>query len=253
MPSSRLRALLRCQLLASAALVCSPAFAQDAPAATSAPSASEAVGADEIIVTAQKRSERLMDVPLSISASTGDTLKQHGISSPGDLQKVVPGFTYAESAYGAPIFTIRGIGFYDEAIAIAPTVSVYVDQVPVPFSRMAEGTALDLERVEVLKGPQGTLFGQNSTGGAINYIAAKPTDTFHAGADISYARFNSVDAQGYVSGPLADGLTARIAGQYQRSDDWQKSVTSDRTLGSRRSGPGGLSSIIRRPKSSSSS
>lgn len=206
-----------------------PAYAQDAAA-----DAGAANETDEIVVTAQKRSERLSDVPMSITAASGDALLERGIKTAGDLQNVVPGFSYTESAYGAPIFTIRGIGFYDEAVAIAPTVSIYSDQVPVPFSRMAEGVTLDLERVEILKGPQGTLFGQNSTGGAINYIAAKPTKTFEAGANVGFARFGSVDAQGYVSGPLADGLTARLAGQYQRSGDWQRSVTSDRTLGSRR-------------------
>ena len=208
--------------------------AHPASASTEKVTEQTAFPANEIVVTAQKRSERLSDVPLSINAATGDTLKQHNINAPRDLEKIVPGFTFAESAYGAPIYTIRGIGFYDESIAIAPTVSVYVDQVPLPFSRMAEGTALDLERVEVLKGPQGTLFGQNSTGGAINYIAAKPTNQFHAGADLSYGRFNSLSGQGFISGPLSSNLTARLSAQEERSGDWQKSVTSNRSLGARR-------------------
>jgi len=235
--------LISYHFLAATMLYSGAAVAQEvAPAtdpmseAASAPPA--AAAADEaaygdIIVTAQKRSEKLSEVPLSITAATGDTLTKLGVSSAADLEKVVPGFTFAKSAYGAPVFTIRGIGFYDEAVAIAPTVSVYNDQVPVPFSRMAEGVGLDVERVEVLKGPQGTLFGQNSTGGAINYIARKPTDELEVGGDASYGRFNAVELQGYVSGPLSDTLRARVAGRYERSDDWQQSVTSNRTLGQR--------------------
>jgi outer membrane receptor protein involved in Fe transport len=210
-------------------LIPAPVLAQTAQPAGEA----EASQIGDIIVTAQKRSEKLSDVPLSISASTGEQLLKQGVTSVGDLQRVVPGLAYTQSPYGAPIFTIRGIGFFDEAVGISPTVSVYVDQVPLPFSRATEGASLDLERVEVLKGPQGTLFGQNSTGGAINYIAAKPTDSFKAGVDASYGRFNDVDLQGFISGPLSETLTARLAVRSNWRDDWQKSTSRIDTLGHR--------------------
>ena len=204
---------------------------------TSGPSqsatADESAQAEEIIVTAQRRSERLVDVPLSITVATGEQLAAQGVFSPGDLEKLVPGFTYQRSSYGVPVYTIRGVGFLDTALGVAPTVSIYVDQIPLPFSPMAAGAALDIERVEVLKGPQGTLFGQNSTGGAINYIAAKPTDEFAAGGDLSIGRFTSVEAQGFVSGPLSDTLGARLAVRTEQSGDWQKSYTRDATLGER--------------------
>src|ERR1700722_13970702 len=93
----------------------------------------------EVIVTAQKRSERLIDVPMSITTATGDQLAEQGITTPSDLEKIVPGFTYQMSTYGVPVFTIRGIGFYDNSLADAPTVSIYVDQVPLPYSIMTEG------------------------------------------------------------------------------------------------------------------
>lgn len=193
----------------------------------------EATRGDEIIVTAQRRSEKLSDVPISITVATGEQLESEGVFSPGDLEKLVPGFTYQRSSYGVPVYTIRGVGFLDTALGVAPTVSIYVDQVPMPFSPMAAGAALDLERVEVLKGPQGTLFGQNSTGGAINYIAAKPKDHFEAGGDVSIGRFTSVEAQAYVSGPLSETLGARLAVRTEQSGDWQKSYTRDATLGER--------------------
>jgi len=186
----------------------------DAP--TAAPPEIQSEG--EIVVTAQKRTERANEVPLSITAVSGDQLLKQGISTPADLVKVTPGLTYTESVSALPVYTIRGIGFFDDSTADSPAVSVYVDQVPLPFAIMTEGASLDPERVEVLKGPQGTLFGQNSTGGAINYVAAKPKDHFSAGADLTYARFNEVDAQGFVTGQLADGLTFRLADR--AADRW---------------------------------
>src|SRR6201999_3114668 len=94
--------------------------------------------------------------------------------------------------------------------------------VPIPFSPMTLGTTLDLQRVEVLKGPQGTLFGENATGGAINYIAEKPTDHFEAGGDLSYGRFSDLKFDAYASGPITDTLDGRIAIQTHNSDAWQK-------------------------------
>lgn len=187
--------------------------------------ASQLGDSEVIVVTAQKRSERLSDVPLSVTAVSGDRLAGLGVSSPADLEKVALGFNYRPSPQGSPVFQIRGIGFFEEAIGVAPTVSVYLDQAPLPFSSMAEGAAFDLERVEVLKGPQGTLFGQNVTGGAINYIAAKPTNTFHMGIDGTYGRFDAVDFGGFISGPLSDTLTARVAARVERRGDWQRTYT----------------------------
>jgi iron complex outermembrane recepter protein len=182
-------------------------------------------GLAEIVVTAQKRSEKINDVPISITAATGEQLQSLGITDTSQLTKLVPGFTYQATAYGNPIYTIRGIGFIDLALGSDPAVSVYVDQVPLPFSVSTRGSTLDLERVEVLKGPQGTLFGQDATGGAVNYIPAKPTRTLQSGIDVSYGRFNDVDISGFISGPLTDTLTARLAVRRESADGWQYSIT----------------------------
>jgi iron complex outermembrane recepter protein len=188
----------------------------------------------EIVVTAQKRSESINDVGMSISAISGDSLVRRGITDVSQLSRVVPGFNFSQNGgNGSPVYTLRGIGFNDTSVAAAPTVSVYVDEVPLPFPAETVGATLDLERVEVLKGPQGTLYGQNSTGGAINYIAAKPTDTFKAGFDASYGRFNKTDLSGFVSGPLSDTLEARVAIRYVGANGWQESFTRTDTLGSR--------------------
>jgi outer membrane receptor protein involved in Fe transport len=151
------------------------------------------VGVQEIIVTAQKR--RVAQHRTAFGhGSSGNRLTEQGVTDVSDLVKVVPGFNFTESAYATPVYTLRGIGFYDTSLAAKPTVSIYQDQVALPFSIMTRGATLDLERVEVLKGPQGTLFGSNATGGAINYIAAKPTATFKAGFDAGVNNFGEVSA-----------------------------------------------------------
>ena len=223
------RSLVYIHALAASGAIISPAVVQ--AQATAATNTAEADS--EIVVTAQKRSERISDVPISITAVSGDQLLKQGLTSTADLERVVPGFTFAQGQYGSPIFTIRGIGFNNEAVSAQPDVTVYVDQIPLPYSRMGEGASLDLERVEVLKGPQGTLFGQNSTGGVINYIAAKPTESLKFGADGSFGRFNRLDLGGFISGQLAPGLDARVAVRTEQGDDWQKSVTRNDTLGQR--------------------
>ena len=237
MSDTKRKAVLLATASLAATLIAQPAYSQSAAPmneepATATPTDSDAPG-DVIVVTAQKRSERLSDVPVSITAATGEQLAARGIDDVADLERIAPGFTYRQSQYGTPVFSIRGIGFYDEQVAASPTVTVYIDQAPIPYARMTEGASLDIERVEVLKGPQGTLFGQNSTGGAVNYIAAKPTSTLEAGFDASYGRFNDLSLGGFVSGPLTDTLGVRVAARYEHRDPWQVSITRDARNGER--------------------
>ena len=187
----------------------------------------------EIVVTAQKRSQKINDVGMAITAATGQQLLQHNITSVAGLTQIEPSLQYSQSNNGTPVYTIRGVGYFEQSLTATPTVSVYQDEVAYTYPIMTKGALLDTERVEVLKGPQGTLYGQNATGGAINFIAAKPTDHFTAGFDATYARFNAVDLSGFVSGPLTDTLTARLALRLQEGGAWQKSDTSDATLGNK--------------------
>ena len=210
-------------LLSTVALGAIPAAAQEAASDANATQNASAFG--EIVVTANKRSENLSKVGASVTAITGEALQERQIVSLSDLATVVPGLQYAASTSNTPIFTLRGIGFNENSLGVYPAVSVYIDQAPLPFPVMGSHSAYDLERVEVLKGPQGTLFGQNSTGGAVNYIAAKPTKEFSAGGDLTYGRFNQVTANMFVSGPLSDTLAVRVAATGLRMDPWQRSVT----------------------------
>jgi len=185
----------------------------------------------EIIVTATKREEKLQDIGLTVNAIGGDILENRRIENVEDISKAVPGLAYAPSPNATPVYTMRGVGFYESSIGAYPNVATYIDQAPLPLPVMTTLTAFDLERVEILKGPQGTLFGNNATGGAINFIAAKPTSDFRAGVQLGYGRFNTVDASGYVSGPLADTLNARLAVKVTRGDEWQKSYMRNDKLG----------------------
>ena len=202
-----------------------PASAQDIAQSQEVAPVEERSAVGEIVVTANKRTESSNTVGMSISAISGDDLTEQGITNIEQLVKVVPGFNFTRSAYGAPVYTLRGIGFNETSLAASPTVSVYVDEVPLPYSTMTIGANLDIERVEVLKGPQGTLFGQNSTGGAINYIAAKPTTELRAGFDITVAEYTRIDTNGFVSGPVSDNLRARIAVRKEDMEAWQVSAS----------------------------
>ena len=204
---------------AAAAALCSGRVeAADAQAATQ--TGGTTVG--EVVVTANKRQENIQNVGESVVAASGDKLTKMGITDTASLQKIVPGFNVTPNYYGTNVFTIRGVGFQDTSLASSPTVTVYTDEAPLPFSILSQGTTLDLQRVEVLKGPQGTLFGNNATGGAINYIANKPTDTLQAGLDTTVGNFGTAYVTGFVSGPLTDTLNARLALQSNQSGAWQK-------------------------------
>ena len=202
------------------------AGALPASPSASAPAQTDA-GADllEIVVTAQKRSQSISSVGETITALSGTQLTDRGISSVADLVKAVPGFVYTPTAYGTPVFVLRGVGVYESGFGTSPAVAIYNDEIPVPYPLMQQGLGLDLQRVEVLKGPQGTLFGENSTGGAINYIAAKPSDTLQYGGSLTGVRFGEVDGDLYASGPIADTLKARIAVAASNGGAWQQSAS----------------------------
>lgn len=197
------------------------------PPATAATAAETALEAGDIVVTANKRSETASRVGLSITAFSADTLKARNITTPSELARTVPGLDLAPSTHGTPVFTLRGVGYNSDSLAVYPAVSVSLDQAPLTFPVLASHSMYDLERVEVLKGPQGILFGQNSTGGAINYVAAKPTAAPHAGLSLAYGRFNEVHGTGFVSGPVSDNLNFRFAVDGARRDGWQYNYTRD--------------------------
>jgi outer membrane receptor protein involved in Fe transport len=202
-----------------------------AGAASGAESATTTPAPEEIVVTAQKRSQRIQDVGMSVTVQNGEQLLEKGVTELSDLTQVIPSLQFSQTQSGTPVYTLRGVGYFEQSLSASPTVSIYQDEVPFPFAVMSRGVLLDTQRVEVLAGPQGTLYGQNATGGAINFIANKPTKTFSAGFDETFGRFNHNILSTFASGPLTSTLSARLAVSTDNGGAWQKSTTRDETLG----------------------
>lgn len=185
------------------------------------PAATAAAELPEITVTAQKREQSLSDVGLSVSVASADELAAVGIRDVTDLPKVTSGFTVGKTYTGYPVFSIRGVNFNASQFSAAPAVTTYLDEAPLPYGPMTSGLLFDIERVEVLKGPQGTLFGQNATGGSINVIAAKPTRDPAAGIRGEINNFGGTELEAFASGPLSDTLRARLAVTGTLGGKWQ--------------------------------
>lgn len=188
---------------------------------------------EEVVVTAQRRAQNINEVPIAVTALNGEQLDTLGVTDTTNLNIVVPGFSASPGGYGTPVYTLRGVGFPDSTYFASPATGVYLDEVSMPYSVMSKGPNFDIQRVEILKGPQGTLYGRSTTGGAINYVAQKPTEQFVAGYTLSYGRFDRKDVEAHISGPILDNLGYRLAGRYIRQDEpWQYSNTKpDNELG----------------------
>ena len=202
-------------------LAATPAWAD----ATSGASTDSASGIQEIVVTAQKRQEALSKVGLTVNVLGGEALRDRQISSIQDLTAAIPAMSYADTPTSSPIISLRGVGFYDTTLSATPAVSLYMNQVPLAYPIMAAHGIYDLQRVEVLKGPQGILFGQNSTGGAINYVPAAPTAKLAAGISGTAGSYDLLSEEGYVSGPLTDTLRIRASQSVETASGWQRSLS----------------------------
>ncbi len=224
---------LRLLLVAGTSIVSLPVYAQDvaeqsgATKGAQATAAAESSGLDEILVTAQRRSERMQDVPISITAATADSLERVGIRSPADLAVLAPAVNVSAGLGGAAI-TIRGVGGTGSGADESPN-AVYIDGVyqPQPASLLSQFN--NIERIEILKGPQGTLFGRNSSGGLIQIITRTPQFTPELRAEIGYGNYQTVRANAYVTGGLTDSIALDIAGAYEyQGKGWGKNLFNGR-------------------------
>jgi iron complex outermembrane receptor protein len=198
--------------------------------------AADQAALEEVIVTAQKRKANLQDVAVSITAFSSKDIRDYGFSQPADIMNHIPG-VYAKPTVGDqnPVFSIRGVGFNDFTPIQNPGAAVYVNQVVVPYHPMMSFQLLDMERIEVLKGPQGTLYGRNSTAGAINFVSRRPAREREGFVRIDYSSYNTFDIEAAVGGPLSETLSARIAvATYQRTGGHQiNRVNNDDDYGSK--------------------
>ncbi|MEN2788204.1 TonB-dependent receptor [Sphingomonas oligophenolica] len=214
------------ELLAASAIALfytNPALAQQAPPAQSAvqDNGADQNTSDDIVVTAQRTSERLQDVPISVSAFTGKALETQQIHNSLDLQLSLPNITYTKTNFTASSFTIRGIGDLCTGFSCDAATGIHINDVPVPATRLFETEYLDMERVEVLRGPQGTLFGRNATSGVVNFITARPDLTgIHASGSAEYGNYNSKKVTGVLNVPIGDTLGVRFAGLYLDRDGY---------------------------------
>ena len=186
---------------------------------------------EEILITAQKREQRINDVPMSIIVLSGKFMSDAGIEDTADLAGYIPGMTFSDSSNGTPVYTIRGVGFNESSPQATATIGFYYNELSVPFPIMTRGLILDIEQVEVLKGPQGTLYGRNSTGGTINYIAAAPTQQFEAEVAGAFGSFGEWYVNGLLSGGPGENVRARLAFKTLNSNGWQRSVSRGDKLG----------------------
>ena len=216
--------MLRCAAsmgVLAAALLANPALAQDT--ARAAPAATEQSPVGEIVVTAQRRSERSVDVPITITTLSDKTLDDAGVRQLSDMAKVVPALRFDKSGvYTQP--TIRGVGTAIATSGGGPNVATYVDGFFLPSAAATDFQLLKVQSVQVLKGPQGTLFGRNTTGGAILVTTADPSETPGGEMRVSYGRFDTVEAQAYATGGLAPGVALDVEGLYRRGDGFQTNI-----------------------------
>lgn len=203
------------------------ALAQTIPVASdSAPVASDSIGVEDIVVTAQKREQRLQDVPISINAMSGAMAEQRGIRSSDELVSAVPALTWNKSYNGSPY--IRGIGSALVSVGNESSVAIFVDGVLQISPWQSNFAFNNLERIEVLKGPQGTLFGRNANGGVIS-IFTKDPDALATSLDVNagYANFDTYDASLYANMPLADTVSANVSvGYHNQRNGWGTNITT---------------------------
>jgi len=214
-----------CTGLAMSALWPTMVLAQDA-----AKMQADTGSIQEIVVTAQRREESLQKVPISVSAISGSDAAMRGVTDTALIQTSVPGLEMTREENSSTPF-LRGVGSTNGQVGTEPSVATYVDNVYVGTGQAALFSFNNIERVEVLRGPQGTLFGRNATGGVINIITRDPTNDSKLDANIGYSNYNTFDGAFYGSTGLTDDLSANLAAYgHKQNDGWGRNVTTGQAV-----------------------
>jgi outer membrane receptor protein involved in Fe transport len=212
--SLRLRSLLIASVSAAAMLgVAAPAFAQDTT-----------VG--EVVVTAQKKEEAIQDVPIAVSAFSAESLEKAKIDGGPNLVLAVPNVNFSKGNFTGYNFQIRGVGSKLVAGSGDAGTGIHLNNAPLTANNLFESEFFDVERVEVLRGPQGTLYGRNATGGVVNLISARPTDEFDALVRVEAGNFGTKKARAMINLPLGDMLALRVAGSMLQRDGYGTNLTT---------------------------
>lgn len=207
-----------------------PAYAQTAPQADDEDTGRN----DEIVVTAQRQAQSLQEVPIAVSAFNAEALEKQQIENPSDLQLTLPNVTFSKGNFTGSSFTIRGIGDLCVGTSCDAATAIHMNGSPILGTRLFETEFFDLEQIEVLRGPQGTLFGRNATSGVVNIIAAKPDlNGFKASGEFEYGNYNSMKAKGMVNLPIGDTLGVRVGGFYLKRDGYTKNLFDGKRIDDR--------------------
>lgn len=211
LPQSSMARALAVSVSLMALSATAPAWAQDA--------AEDEGGIQEILVTAQKIAENVQDVPIAVTAISGDRLEQAGTTSLEGITRLVPSVTFRKGTTSAnSAIVMRGVGTISFSIAAEPSVSTVVDGIVLSRSGQAFMDLVDAERLEVLRGPQGTLFGKNASAGLVNIVSKGGTDTLEAEGRAEWFEGDEYRVRGSLSGPIAEDLSARVTGFYGSYD-----------------------------------
>ncbi len=177
---------------------------------------------EEVIVTAQKREQNLQDVGVSVTAFSGEQVRNLGFTRSNEVMNQMPGVAFNSVASGGTFSlpTIRGVSQNDFAQTQEAPNAVYIDGVYMSFITGLNFALFDMERIEVLRGPQGTLYGRNATGGLFHYVTRKPTDEFEAYVDFTYGSYDQIRSEAAISGPITDQLKARLSFTSDHYDGW---------------------------------
>lgn len=220
---ARVRLSERALLASAIALICAPAV--HAQPATGAQQRASII--EEITVTAQRRDESVQDVPIAVSAFSGAMLEDRQIITPSDLQMNAPNVSYTDTNFGSSSFSIRGIGRLVTATSGDAGVSIHTNDIPLP-TNLPAAEFFDMERVEVLRGPQGTLFGRNATGGVVNMITARPSfEKVEGFLDLELGDYSNRRAKGAFNLPVTDNFALRLAGMYLKRDGYIENTAAD--------------------------
>jgi len=187
----------------------------------------------EIIVTAQRTEQRLQDVPIAVSAFDASALEEQQLHNASALQYALPSVVFSKNNFTSFSLSIRGIGYTGTGATADPGVGIHYEEVPIGTPRLFETEFFDIERVEVLRGPQGTLYGRNSTGGAVNLVAKKPTDEFSLNSEVGVGNYGHLQISGALNIPLSDTLGVRFSGIYLNRDGYSYNQYSDKRIDDR--------------------
>jgi iron complex outermembrane receptor protein len=223
--------ILKSGAAAIALLAPAVSFAQDAPAASTD---DDIASGNAIVVTATKREQTLQEIPVAVSVTTGETLERENIRDLRDLQTVVPSLRVSQLQSSANTnFIIRGFGNGANNAGIEPSVGVFIDGVYRSRTAGQIGDLPDVSRIEVLRGPQSTLFGKNASAGVISIVTREPSFDFQGSAELSYGNYDAIVARGYLSGPISESIAVSIAGGFNTREGYNRDLGSDTTTNGR--------------------